>query len=442
MIHGDTITAISTTVAPGARMILRLSGPQSHCIAETLSGLLELPGGSAQRTFISFSDLQCPIWLYAFRSPHSYTGEDSIEFHLPGSPVLAKMLLDELYRQGARPAEPGEFTARAFFNGKLGLTEAEGVAATIAAGNDAELTAARQLLAGELVRRLSPITETLAQTLALIEVGIDFSEEQVTFLANEEVARRISEANESLEDLLDQSGRFEQLTHEPRMVFAGRPNAGKSSLINALARQSRAVVSDLAGTTRDVLSVPLDLPQGRVLLADVAGLDIAIQGDDPQAQIDQSMQHHAQRAIESADHVILIRECTDDRMPLELSIKPALTVLTKSDLNAKAPDVHPGLLLVSSVTGAGLDRLRDELDLLAFGRSHTGSTLALNRRHLSAIGAACEALHRALEKAAENAPELVAMDLRDVLDALGSIVGEVTPDDVLGKIFSAFCIGK
>ena len=441
MTTGDTITAISSAVAPAGRSIVRMSGPRSHEIARRMSGLANLPLASALRIALTFSNLHCPAWLYAFRAPHSYTGEDSIEFHLPGSVVLAKMLLDELHRKGVRAAEPGEFTARAFFNGKIGLTEAEGVAATIAAGNEAELTAARQLLAGELARRLLPITESLAQTLALIEVGIDFSEEDVTFLANEEVTERIADADSALDDLLNQSARFEQLTHEPRIVFAGRPNAGKSSLINALTRQSRAIVSEVAGTTRDVLSAPLDLPRGRVLLADVAGLEITSRVDDSQGHLDRSMQEHARVAIESADHVILIRDCTDARPPLELPRKAALTVLTKIDLRVEAPDVHPGLR-VSSITGEGLDDLIAAMDRLVFGNSQIGTTLALNRRHLLAIDTAREGLKRAAARAIEGSPELVAMDLRDVLDALGSIVGQVTPEDVLGRVFSAFCIGK
>jgi tRNA modification GTPase len=491
----DTIAAISTTVAPAARIIVRMSGPQSHSIASAISIFKsEIPGSSsvAARTELSFNNLNFPAWVYSFRGPHSYTGEDSIEFHLPGSPVLAKMLVDELYRSGIRPAEPGEFTARAFFNGKIGLTEAEGVAATIAAGNEAELAAARQLLAGELARRLWSITESLAQTLALIEVGIDFSEEDVTFLAAEEVAERIQDADAALDDLLNASGRFEQLTHEPRIVFAGRPNAGKSSLINALTKQQRAIVSDVAGTTRDVLSAPLNLPRGRVLVADVAGLDSEPEraapisseeggckkgvitdlpkgvinfeeraenqmtkdslqkisdnpfygaAGNPQDQINCSMQHHAQHAIEAADHVVLVRDCTDDRPPLEFSRVPSLNVLTKSDLVNDARHEYPGLK-VSAKTGAGLDTLRDALDQLAFGSNQTGTTLALNRRHLLAIETAREALSRAAAQVIAGFSELVAMDLRDVLDALGSVVGEVTPDDVLGRVFTAFCIGK
>jgi tRNA modification GTPase len=382
---------------------------------------------------LRFAGLAFPAWVYAFTAPRSYTGEDSIEFHIPGSVVLAKMLLDHLYQRGARPAEPGEFTARAFFNGRIGLTQAEGVAATISAGNEAELDAARQLLAGELARRLAPILDSLAQTLALVEVGIDFTDEQVTFLSAEEVSQHLTEADESLGDLLDQSAVFEQLSHEPRLVFAGRPNAGKSSLINALTGRTRAIVSDLAGTTRDVLTAPLDLPRGRVLLADVAGIDSA------ESAIDHGMQQQAATAIASADHVILLCDCTDDRPPLVLERTPSLVVRTKIDLRPKAESAD---LCISVTTGEGLDTLKEHLDALAFGVDRSGATLALNRRHIAAIQAARESIARAQANAIENTPELLAMDLRDALDLLGGVVGQVTTDDLLGRIFSAFCIGK
>jgi tRNA modification GTPase len=212
----ETIAAISSVAAPARRIILRLSGPKSHGIAASLTGIAEFDPGSATLCMLRFADLVFPAWVYAFRAPRSYTGEDSIEFHIPGNPVLAKLLLDHLYQSGARPAEPGEFTARAFFNGRIGLTQAEGVAATISAGNEAELSAAQQLLAGELARRLAPVLDNLAQTLALVEVGIDFSDEQVTFLSAEEVSQHLTEADDALDDLLDQSAVFEQLTHEPR----------------------------------------------------------------------------------------------------------------------------------------------------------------------------------------------------------------------------------
>jgi tRNA modification GTPase len=443
MTPGDTIAAISSATGAAARMILRLSGPRAHAIAQSLAPNWTPTPASATHTRLSFANLTCPAWLYAFRSPHSYTGEDLIEFHIPGNSMLAKLLLDELLspNQGARLADAGEFTARAYFAGKLDLSEAEGVAATIAASNAQELSAARQLLAGELAHRLRPAVDQLAGTLALVEVGIDFSEEDVTFLATDEIHRRVTEIDTDLEALLSDSARFERLIHEPRIVLVGRPNAGKSTLINALSGQRRSIVSDIAGTTRDVLSAPLDLQHGRVQLLDVAG----IEAHSAPGEIDRQMQKHAARAIETAEHVVLVHDATDANPPPSLIRQPDLVVRSKSDLGAHH-EFQASQLLVSAKTGAGLDSLRVALDHLTFGGSENaiGAGLALNRRHVGGIDEARSALSRvAAACAATNAAaELIALELREALDALGRILGSVTPDDVLGRIFSSFCIGK
>ncbi|MGB7160846.1 MAG: GTPase, partial [Tepidisphaeraceae bacterium] len=249
MTAADTIAAISSAVGPAARMIVRMSGDRASEIASSLSPVSRFGSEShsnvlknigmcrapVSRQMISFAGLSLPVWLYAFHSPRSYTGENLVEFHLPGNPLLARMLLDECLHHGARLAEPGEFTARAYFNGRLDLAAAEGVAATIAAQNEAELQAARQLLAGELARRLRPTMDALAETLALVEAGIDFSDEDVSFIAPEELAARIDRADGALSDLVGSTARFERLAHEPQIVLVGRPNAGKSTLLNALA---------------------------------------------------------------------------------------------------------------------------------------------------------------------------------------------------------------
>ncbi len=226
-------------------------------------------------------------------------------------------------------------------------------------------------------------------------------------------------------------------------MFAGWPNAGKSSLINALARQNRAVVSDLAGTTRDVLTARMNLPRGSIQLADFAGIE-----SNPLDTIQRSMQQNAAAAIQAADQVILVRDITDNRPAPAIARKVHLLVLTKADLlqNARG-EVHPlsgdiPTLTVSVHTSQGMNELRETLDALAFGSDRTGATLALNRRHIAAINTVRESLGRAQLRVIENAPELVAMDLRNALDALGSVVGVITRDDVLGRIFSAFCIGK
>jgi tRNA modification GTPase len=392
------------------------------------------PGGSALRRTLRFAKLSVPATVYLFRAPHSYTGEDLVEFHVPGNPGLARMLLDDIFDRGARPAEPGEFTARAYFNGRIDLTEAEGVAAIISASNDQELLAARRLMGGELTRRLAPIMSLLTDTLALIEVGIDFSGEDVTFLSNEQELARIGDAEQALKSLLIYSARFERLAHEPTVVLIGRPNAGKSTLLNALSGRERAVVSSIAGTTRDALSADVMLARGIVRITDVAGLD------DQTSDIDRQMRDRALHAAQTADVLILVEDISSDVTErLSIDREPRLVVRSKYDLSNEALAARPGEVTVSALTGAGMDELRRRLDDLCFGESNTGASLALNLRHVRAIEEARFALGRAKRV---NAPELIAMELREALELLGGILGRVSPDDLLGRIFSGFCIGK
>ena len=433
MISNDTIAAISSAVGPSARMILRLCGPSAFSIASKVSPL----GTGASQTTLHLHVLQIPAWIYLFPSPHSYTTEDLVEFHIPGNPLLARLLLNELLRLGARPADPGEFTARAFFNGRLDLTAAEGVAATISAQNDQELSAARQLLSGELARRLQPLMDRLAQMLALVEVGIDFSEEDVTFISAEQVNTEIDDIKQKLQDLYENSARFERLTHEPTFVLIGRPNAGKSTLLNALAGQSRAIVSEHAGTTRDALSAQIPLDRGLIRLIDVAGLEES----PPTDTIASQMHQRALRTLQEADFMILVRDLTDPRPLLSLPRHPNLLVQTKLDLIPTA-DPHEGIC-VSAASGQNLDLLRHELSRLAFGTPTTApDSLALNSRHLQSIDDTLTSLNRAQSALDTAADEIIALELRDALQSLGQILGQLTPDDLLGKIFSTFCIGK
>lgn len=442
MNSSDTIAAISSAVGPAARMIVRMSGAATHRIARSICDSLPATG-EARRVVLHFDGMDVPAWVYLFGGPRSYTGEDLVEFHIPGNPLLARMLLATLVKFGARHAEAGEFTARAYFTGRLDLSEAEGVAATISAHSEHEARAARQLMAGELSRRLRPMMDLLADTLALVEAGIDFSDEDISFIAHEQVVARAKQIDADLDELTRGSARFERLTHEPTFVLVGRPNAGKSTLLNALAGRERAVVSPVAGTTRDVLSAEVMLGRGQVRLIDVAGLDESTpKGDDAPAEIERRMAEQARRAAETADFLIAVIECGDDRPAIELPRRADLVVRTKSDLhrNCEASDA----IVVGAVSGAGVDQLRQRLDRLAFGESSAvSSTLALNSRHLVAIAQAREALRRVTPAVqSQPAAEVVALELRDALDALGQVLGQVTPDDVLGRIFSTFCIGK
>jgi tRNA modification GTPase len=427
----DTIAAISSAVGPAARMIVRVSGREAISLAKRFSHDCSFEPSTASRGIIEFASLRVPATFYVFLAPHSYTGEDLIEFHIPGNALLARMLLNALISAGARQADPGEFTARAYFSGRIDLAKAEGVAATIAAHSEQELRAARQLLSGELARRLQPARELLIETLALVEAGIDFSDEDVSFISPAQLADRIARVDQILADVLESTSRFETLAREPSIVLAGRPNAGKSTLLNALAGSERAVTSPVAGTTRDILSADIALRRGIVRIIDAAGLDERAQ----RSGIESQMHEKALRAIEQADAVVLLQDATDARPPVQLPRDAELFVRTKSDL----PHVSTRDLAISAVTGQNLEVLRDELDKLSFGPANTGgASLALNARHVRSLGDARVALSRPDSGAAE----LVALDLREALDAIGQVLGVVTPDDVLGRVFSTFCIGK
>jgi tRNA modification GTPase len=432
MFSDDTIVAISSAVGPAARMIVRMSGPAAQRIAAGFSQEISgFPAGSATRANLRIGGLEFSATVYSFRAPRSATGEDVVEIHLPGNPFLARMVLDCAIAAGARAAEAGEFTARAFFNGRIELSAAEGVSAVISAQNERELTAARRLLAGELSHRLAPIMALLAQTLALVEAGIDFAGEEITVLDRGQTRERIGRIDVELTGLLTESSRFEALSHEPRIVLVGRPNAGKSTLLNTLAGFDRAIISPIAGTTRDVLSAGVMLGRGRVTLIDAAGLDEGLARDE----VSRQMARASLSAVETADVVVLVREVVDGRPDIALPRQPHLRINSKADLS-RAPVEG---LCVSAQMGDGIQQLRSQLDRLAFGPASAVPTLALNARHLHSIAQAQSALRRA---DAQVDAELIALELREALDSLGSILGTVTPDDILGRIFSSFCIGK
>ncbi len=425
MTDADTIVALATPAGTAARAIVRTSGPNAFAMATHLGATPK--AGEFPVVALCLRELEIPARLLAFRGPRSHTGEDVVEYHVPGSGLIVRLLLEALRSAGGRDARPGEFTARAYFNGKLRLDEAEAVQAAVAATNDAELAAAARLREGELARRLAPPMDALAHLLALCEAGIDFVDEpDIVAIDPAEARQRIKGLLEALQALQADSARFSDLSRPPTIALVGPPNAGKSTLVNRLAAAERVVVAPTAGTTRDAIRVDIKLPGGRAVLLDLPGL-----ADTPADALDAAAQVHAIHSVREADVLVLVQAANALAASPVLPRPPDLAVTTKSDL-------APGD--VSARTGDNIDWLRERLDSLAFGR-HGGDRLALTTRHLAALADTRTALTSALD-VIDGPPELLAFELRIALDHLGGILGTVAPDDLLARIFSTFCVGK
>ncbi|QDU70982.1 tRNA modification GTPase [Mucisphaera calidilacus] len=446
----DTIVATASPVGPAARGMIRLSGPDAHAILARLCTPPDKPRQLAD-TRLKHTDLPpIPARVCAFRASGSYTGEPAAELWLPGNPSLLERTLHAATAAGARLAEPGEFSYRAFRNGRLTLEQAEGVSATIAADNDHQLEAATTWRQGRLGQTVDNWMHTLADTLALVEAGIDFTDQDdVVAIPAHELAERINTIHHAVRTLHD-SGYVHREHHaQPRVVLAGPPSAGKSTLMNALLGHHRAVTHHAPGTTRDRLEAPLDLthPDGHtvsVILVDLAGLD-----DTPDHGRDAEAQFIAREALEDAD---LILRCVpaDDAQPVNLPEDANhIDVRTKADLAQHPHDDHA--LPVCGLTGNGLEALRSAIagHLAADHTTRGSARIALQPRHQHALHATLTTLGSLLDQIGPDPsdhrltdPELVADTIRQALDHLGSIAGRISEDDVIGRLFAQFCIGK
>ncbi|MBI1337560.1 MAG: hypothetical protein GC164_11425 [Phycisphaera sp.] len=446
----DTIVAVGSPPGRAVRGIVRLSGSGTNHLL-SLAGV-GVDGLTARRMSVCTVELPpiLPAMVATFRGPASYTGQDMAELHLPGNPVLLDRVMHRFVELGARLAEPGEFTYRAFIASKLDLTQAEGVAATIGAQSDGELHAASMLREGRLGAWADELVNGMARLLALVEAGIDFTDqEDVVPITPGSLWQRVSEGLGKIDTMLARSRSWSEVSTQPRVVLVGKPSVGKSTLFNALLGKPRAVVSPLPGVTRDVLTEPLTVRDrtGRafeILLCDLAGLDT------PAGALDERVQHHARRAMAAADlvlHVMLPGEVAAT-LPGEVR-GHVLQIVTHSETqHADHPD---GALPVSGTTGRGIAELQTALAGALSDRasSATGSALALQPRHTSALNFARDELLAtlALLEPQRDAPgiagiELVADSMRRALDHLASLGGRMTPDDVIGLVFATFCVGK
>jgi tRNA modification GTPase len=454
----DTIAAIATPPGRGAIGIVRLSGPDALRIGEELfrgeRGLTELKGFAAGLGWIVDRGERLDQALcLVMREPRSYTREDVVEFHCHGGPEPLRRVLEAVLGRGARLAEPGEFTRRAFLAGRIDLSQAEAVAELIESRTAAQARAALQRLAGGLQDAIGRLREQVLELLAWLEAGIDFAEEEdVPAISRPELASRLSGLQAELQRLWRESERGRVVEEGLSVAIIGRPNVGKSTLMNALLREDRVIVTPHPGTTRDMVEESLNLNGRLVLLRDTAG--IRESGD----AIEQLSVERSWRAAAAADLVLLLLDGSAPLQPedsillAELGDRPVLLALNKADLQpalreADANKLCPGapVVSISALTGQGLGQL--EAKIIERFDSGQGlpaeSAVLLNLRQRQSLRRAGEALDRAqaaLE--AKLSDEFVAADLRPALAALGEITGESVSDEILDLIFSRFCIGK
>jgi len=446
----DTIAALATPVGTAAIAVLRVSGPEAQRLAREIFGDLSPPRTLRHADYYDRAGLLLDDVLFVFfASPHSYTGEDSLEISGHGNPFIAQKILEDLYARGCRPAEPGEFTQRAFLNGRMDLSQAEAVMDLIHARSERALAAANQQLRGALGRRMTVLVETLLGVLARVEAYIDFPEEDLPAEDRTTLGRTLEHLAAETERLLATGHYGELLRDGIKTVIIGAPNAGKSSLLNRLVGRDRAIVSAEPGTTRDFIEERVIVGAHGLRLIDTAGLN-----PSPAALEKLGIEKTWER-LEEADLLLLVLDAAQPSPPLPADLlarignKTTLVVWNKTDLVPAPPQaaVPAGLaaVRVSALTGAGLDDLTAAITRCADAlQPQVGDELvAINARHARALARAREGLNLARAKLAANEPvELLASDLRSVLEAYGEISGRIDNERMLDQLFATFCIGK
>ncbi|HEX4387771.1 MAG TPA: tRNA uridine-5-carboxymethylaminomethyl(34) synthesis GTPase MnmE [Steroidobacteraceae bacterium] len=447
----DTIVAAATPPGRGGIGIVRVSGPKAPELAATLLGELPQP---RHATFARFLDAQrepidAGLALF-FPAPHSYTGEHVLELHGHGGPVVLEALIERALALGARRAHPGEFTQRAFLNDKLDLAQAEAIADLIDAGSREAARAAMRSLQGEFSVMVRGLTEAVIELRTYVEAAIDFPEEEVDFLADREIGERFEAVRTHFEGILESARQGRLLREGMTVVIAGRPNAGKSSLLNRLAGYDAAIVTPIPGTTRDVVRERIAIDGMPLHVLDTAGLRAAAAD-----LVEEEGIRRAQAEIARADRVLFVIDAVADpaalayreeraRLPADV---PVTLVFNKCDLATGLPVADtlagPARILISALDGRGLGELRTHLKQCMGYQSVDAGAVSARQRHLEALARARKYTEEAARQLTERrAGELVAEELRGAQQALNEITGEFTSEDLLGRIFAGFCIGK
>lgn len=444
----DTIAALATPAGVAALALVRVSGPDVRRLGQgifntTLSPRVARHADYRDRNGALVDDV---VWTF-FAGPASFTGEDSLEISCHGNPFIVQRLLEDLWARGCRPAEPGEFTRRAFLNGRMDLSQAEAVMDLIRARSDRALDAAHRLLRGELGRRLSELTGELLSALARVEAQIDFPEEDLPPEDRAALRRSVDAVRAGTSRLLATAPLGELLRDGTKTVLVGETNAGKSSLLNRLVGRERAIVSPEPGTTRDYIEERIVIGPHLLRLIDTAGLNA-----EP-GSIERLGLEKTHERVAEADLLLWVVDATrptpapDPVLAARLDPRRTLMVLNKTDLlpgSPNPPAVNLDFVSLSALTGEGVDRLREALVRLADGLQPPGSEgFAINSRHARSLTQARDCLAEAAGKLEASAPaELLASDLRGALDALGEISGKIDNEQMLDRLFAEFCIGK
>ncbi|CEG59108.1 tRNA uridine-5-carboxymethylaminomethyl(34) synthesis GTPase MnmE [Legionella fallonii] len=444
----DTIVAIATPPGRGGVGIIRLSGPKALSIALRINGHKKIEPRFA--TYCSFyknsgTELVDQGLMLYFKAPNSFTGEDVIELQAHGSPVVLDMLTNECVLLGARLARPGEFSERAFLNDKIDLTQAEAIADLIQASSQTAARMAFRTLQGDFSAKINQLNEQLIHLRLYVEAAIDFPEEEIDFLNDGKVAQLLQSVLEQLDNIRNEANQGVLLREGLTLVIAGRPNAGKSTLINNLAGKDIAIVTEIAGTTRDVMREHILLDDIPLHIIDTAGLR------DSDDVVEKEGIKRAWHELKQADCVLLVVDVNDPDQHQTLTEElravlpkeiPIISVFNKIDTLALTPHSKDQTVYLSAKSGEGLNKLKTIIKQVVGYQPTEGHFLA-RRRHLNALDEAKNLLLTGKKQLAEHrAGELLAEDLRLAHQVLGEITGEFSSDDLLGKIFSSFCIGK
>ncbi len=452
----DTIVAIATPPGAGAIGIVRLSGPLSEAIAQRIFRSKRAVS-SFKSHHLYYGHIIDPdpgeaideVMIALFRAPHSYTGEDSLEIYAHGGPLILKLILEATLKCGARLAEPGEFTKRAFLNGRMDLTQAEAVLHLINARTKAELQIAHKQLQGYLGQVVEGIIKTLVEFKAHLEVAIDFPEEDVEIVPPAVWQKRLEkEVIAPIKSLLEAYTQGRVLREGALMAIVGRPNVGKSSLLNRLLKEERAIVTPIPGTTRDVIEETISIKGIPVKIADTAGLRKTAD------VIEAVGVERARKKVAEADVVLWVIDASqpftkeDEEIYHEVEGKSVILVLNKSDLPSKI-DLkdrfrHLPQVKISALYGQGIERLEEEIFERILGQKEEKiPSFVPSLRHKVSLEKGLSAVKRAIDTIKNGLPPVfVSVDIQEALDALGEIVGKTTPEEVLSYIFSQFCIGK